>query len=863
MLYSRKSIFITISFLFFSVISFAQLTEDFDDEDLSTPIIWSFAASTWQTNTDGRLQSLSNIANSAFYISAPVILQAAQQWQFKVELSFNPSSSNYVDVYLQTDSVDVTKPTCAGYFVRIGNTQDEISLYRKNADNTILKLIDGQDGTLNKSDNKLWIKITRKADYTWTLWRDSTATGTQWQVEGRAMDNTYADGNYFGIAVHQSTNSFFQKHFFDDIALTPYVPDVTPPTINNIEVKQAHQININFSEPIDKSSVHKNLFDIPSVSIDTFFFLNNNTIQLQLFAPLTSKASYQLILKNIADVEGNILSNYTTPIIWNNSEKYDVLITEIMADPDPIVQLPNAEYIEIYNRTGFPFNLDGWKLSIGSSTTTLKNIIPAYSYAVICSQSNTTLFPNTINTIGVTSFPSLNNTGDTITLYNSSNNIIHSVYYNDAMHENSVKQNGGWSLELKDTTKYCVINGNWTSSSNSQGGTPGKPNSVYQTNTILDALKIVRCVSLSPTQLQLTFNHPTDSVSLTQLNHYTIDGGAYKINMVQVLAPLYQTAVLQLSAPLQESKPIILHVSGIQRCDGLVMADQTIQTGVGSIAQSGDIIFNEILFNPKTGGSDFIELYNRSNKIIDCSDLFLSNSLQLGSSIYKISNQPLLLFPQEYIACTEDKNALIKQYWIKDLDHIIQSSTLPSFPDDKGTVILTNKQGLTIDSLTYSEKWHFPLLHDVEGVSLERTRFNGNTNDLSNWHSTASTAGYATPGYINSELADGTTNTSRFQVSPKTFSPNQDGFEDYTIINYQMEQPGAVANITVFDLQGRIVKTIARNATLGNSGQFKWDGTTDNFTLVGQGAYIIYCDAFTLNSKHWKEKLTVVVVQAK
>ena len=33
----------------------------------------------------------------------------------------------------------------------------------------------------------------------------------------------------------------------------------------------------------------------------------------------------QEVLKNIADVEGNILSNYATPIVWNNSEKYDIM----------------------------------------------------------------------------------------------------------------------------------------------------------------------------------------------------------------------------------------------------------------------------------------------------------------------------------------------------------------------------------------------------------------------------------------------------------------------------------------------------------------------------------------------------------
>ncbi len=857
----KKISCIFLSLLFVHHLS-AQLVEDFNDDDLNLPNMWVFTSNTWKTSATGQLQSANTTPNSLFSISTLTSIQVAQQWQFTVQLDFNPSSTNYVDVYLQADSVDITKMSCVGYFVRLGNTQDEISLYRKNKDGSSTKIIDGQDGVLNKTDNRLSIKVIRKKDYSWILWRDSTATNSQWTIEGNTIDNTYSMGNYVGIAVRQSTNSFFEKHFFDDIILSPYTPDVTPPIVTTVEVKQAQQINIHFSEPINRLSVYKDSLSItPDVSIDTFLFLNNNTIQLTLKKPLTSKTFYQLTLKNIADVEGNALKIYNQSILWNNPEKYDLLITEIMADPDPVVQLPNAEYIEIYNRTAFPFILDEWKLTVGSNTTTLKNTIPAYSYTIVCNQTNVALFPNTISIIGVSSFPSLNNTGDTITLRNPSNNIIHSMYYTNTMHENSIKQNGGWSLELKDTATYCIIDGNWTSSSNEQGGTPGKSNSTYQSNATIEELKIMACIPLLPTQLQVTFNHPTDSTSLTNVNHYMIDGSAYTISAVQTIPPLYQTALLQLSVPLQELKPITLHISGIQRCDGLAINDQSIQTGRSSVAQSGDIIFNEILFNPKSGGSDFIELYNRSNKIIDCNQLLLSASLQMGGTTFKLSGQPLLLFPRDYIVCTENKSALLKQYWVKDPQRIIECTSLPSLPNDKGTIVLTNKQGIVIDSLAYSEKWHFPLLHDVEGISLERSSFEGNTNDAANWHSAASTAGFATPGSTNSQFIECATTTNKFSLSTKTFSPNQDGFEDYALIHYQMNQPGAVAHITIFNLQGRAIKTLARNATLGNSGAFKWDGTTDTFTLAAQGTYIIYCDVFTLDGKRWKEKLAITLAK--
>ena len=68
--------------------------------------------------------------------------------------------------------------------------------------------------------------MIRDAANRWTLLRDMTGLGNTYFNEGNVKDSTYTTSAYFGILIKQSAAaSFGQKHFFDDIAITPYVPD--------------------------------------------------------------------------------------------------------------------------------------------------------------------------------------------------------------------------------------------------------------------------------------------------------------------------------------------------------------------------------------------------------------------------------------------------------------------------------------------------------------------------------------------------------------------------------------------------------------------------------------------------------------
>ena len=74
-------------------------------------------------------------------------------------MEFNPSASNYCRVYLMADQADLSG-ALNGYFVMIGDSKDEVSLYRQTG-STFSKIIDGRDGILNMSTIEIKIRVVR------------------------------------------------------------------------------------------------------------------------------------------------------------------------------------------------------------------------------------------------------------------------------------------------------------------------------------------------------------------------------------------------------------------------------------------------------------------------------------------------------------------------------------------------------------------------------------------------------------------------------------------------------------------------------------------------------------------------------
>lgn len=537
--------------------------------------------------------------------------------------------------------------------------------------------------------------------------------------------------------------------------------------------------------------------------------------------------------------------------------RYDVVLHEIFADPTPSRGLPASEYIELRNRSSVPINLKNWSIKSGSSTGKINSsYILAPDSIIILSRSSAALsFQSFGQTLVVTSFPSLNNDGDSLLLFSASGKLIHGLLWNKKWYNNAVKEDGGWSLEMKDINFPCEMEENWSASIDDKGGTPGKPNSIKDSLTAIRPVKLLYSYIKPNNILFLQFSKSINTADLSIALTPSLG-----IDKIEETPPLYNSALIKLQTAADSQTVYNLLASGIKRCNSDSKSTATIKTGVLQAPGTGSIIINEILCNPPSGGYDFLEIYNKSKSVIDAQKIKIANRGTDGSisSLINISSNPFPIFPGDHFIITENPDWIKAKYLSPD-SIISAKVNLPSFPDDKGTVVLLNEQGLILDELKYDEKWHFPLLANKEGVSLERLNHNAPTQHSSNWHSAAGSSGYATPGYRNSQSSLSNLTNKHFALNTKIISPDNDGRDDYVLLNYSFPEPGAVLTIRIYDWAGREINKIANNELCGITGQFRWEGISSAGKKVNRGFYVVYAEAYYKNGEVMRFKESVAV----
>ncbi|MBL4623897.1 MAG: lamin tail domain-containing protein, partial [Flavobacteriales bacterium] len=485
--------------------------------------------------------------------------------------------------------------------------------------------------------------------------------------------------------------------------------------------------------------------------------------------------------------------------------------------------------------------------------------IAANGFAILCEDEDTLLFTQYGAVIGLPSWPSLTNGGESIELTNASGTIIDQVTYNSSWYGNSEKDDGGYTLEKVNPFSVCNFANNWRASEDPTGGTPGVQNSVYSLAPDTISPNLIKVLVTSSTEIEAVFDEGMDLSSLLAGN-YTINN-SITIDSIQLDSTNYYGLTLFIS-PMTLGVIYTLTADNITDCPGNLIADNIADFVLPENGEAGDIIINEILFNPQTGGSDFVEVYNNSSKYIDISKWSLANydfDADTIDNIKPVDGQQHIIYPNGYALITKDTASTFADYPLSVQGAFVEVSSLPTYSNNDGVVILISQDNEVSDRFDYDADMHFPLLTNDKGVSLERLDFGRITNDYTNWHSAAENIGFATPGYENSQYQPAEEPDSYIGCDPEIFSPDQDGYNDVLNISYDLPEPGYIGTLIIYDAKGRLVRQLMNNELLSPSGTISWDGTNDLNEKSRIGIYIIFFSAYSASGDVIQEKGTCVL----
>jgi hypothetical protein len=270
-----------------------------------------------------------------------------------------------------------------------------------------------------------------------------------------------------------------------------------------------------------------------------------------------------------------------------------------------------------------------------------------------------------------------------------------------------------------------------------------------------------------------------------------------------------------------------------------------------------DLIINEIMFDPDADNSEFVEFVNISGKTLNIGGWRFEDE---RGNFSRLTESNYFLEPGDYFVVAAD-SSIFSNYSLSEKISIRNVSGL-GLVNTGELILLKDVRGNIIDSVWYSDRWHNRNFSSTKNISLERINPKLNGNDPANWSSSADVFG-ATPAKQNSIFTENLSSESKITVSPNPFSPDDDGFEDFTIINYELTQATSQVRVKIFDSKGRLVRTLINSQASGPSGSIIFDGLGDDGQALRIGIYIIFLEAINEGSGVVETMKTVVVVARK
>ncbi len=842
----------------------------------------------WQQSTDNHwaIDTLSPVSGNASlhhnfdnsdagydivsYCHDPLVFDSAiTSWQFAVVYDYKPSGSNNWAFWIAQDT-DVSNlfPSgdASGYVLGVNykGTDDIIKLWSQNEDGISVLLntsFNWQESL--ETGQVITFLLSRKIGGSWELKLDSNLSGKYIGL-GTFEDTILNTSEQFGF-YYEYTSSKDQLLWIDDVIVTgAFIKDTVPPQISSFETGSTDLVLV-FSEEVD---TNQNIRFILNNSDEPYVVEWNNNQKVTLYFSGLFSESNQLDVYNVVDLKGNAADVTFLNFEYYIVQEYDILISEILSDPSPQVDLPDCEYVELYNRSPEEISLKNWQFVSGSRDPAYLTsyTIASGEYLVLVDDGCEDEFSNDCNIMFLDGFPALPNSGETLKLLNDIEVEIHSVTYSPDFIDDEEKAEGGWSMEMVDPDYPCIVKNNWVVSESKTGGTPGMENSV---DGVLDDYPYSEFSGVSEilsTGMMVDFSEPIDSLSACYAKYYSISPTDFEISQALPQSPDFTQVQLFFSSEPDLQSVYTLSLSeNITDCSGISIIADEFQLGIPQSPDSSEFIINEILFEATDELPEFIELYNNSQGTINLKEISLVLYDSMVDTIKKtasLTSDNSQIFPGHYIVVTEDKNLLLTAFDI-DTSVVIEMDSWISLVNDGGVIGLIDAENNCLDKAVFTPDMHFSLLSETAGVSLERIAFDAPGLEANSWHSAASVVDFATPGEENSQTTVTEIADLNFEVEPNEISPDNDGYNDYTRISYTFAKEGYSCSIKVFGADGLLERDLVNNELTGTSGFFSWDGLNENESRVAMGYHILLCEAWHPDGEVIKQKKVVLVLPQK
>lgn len=648
---------------------------------------------------------------------------------------------------------------------------------------------------------------------------------------------------------YKYTSSRDQALWLDELRLEgQFEKDTIAPEVSDVKFLSASILQLELSEQVvfsDACTFILYLEDFSEgLSPEDIRYMGEG-FQITFPEKIPNRVPCRLLVAGVEDEDGNLMADTIVNVLRNETQWGDVVFNEIMADPDPVIRF-EEEYLELFNRSGYPVDLIGWNLQVNErsyflDTTHVAGDMGGY-----------------ISLVGI----SVPNEGATLSLYSDEGRLIHACSYRIPWNGPDWKKEGGWSLESPDADLICRISANWEYSGDPGGGTPGRINS-NQMILVDDEPPVLLYAGLGdPGELILHYNEPLQIIQ-DMGEAILLDPGAVLPDTVRLEDPLWETLHLHFPDEFIYGSLFRISLPGLRDCAGNRSGKQEFTAGTPFLPTPASVLINEIMYDPEEGRPEYVELFLPGNRILDLRDLAIHLVEPGGSPDHPVplSSHSRLVRPGQYLVLTKCVPHLLEAYGLEESGQWVEVAGLPGLKNSSGCIFLTDRAGQVVDMAVYSDEMHMELLDDPRGISLERISAERSGNDPDNWHSAASIAAYATPGRVNSQSYAESETEQILEIQPEVFSPDNDGYEDLLKITIHTGGNDWVIGLLITDLHGNRIRILANNHLAAPSVSYTWDGEGEDGSMESMGFYVIHVRGYNPRTgKQWIKRKAVGLV---